>query len=70
MLAQRVVVLGLQDVAVQVELVLQFLVPLLAQIGRDNDQDAAAALGPSLRYDEAGFDGLAQAHLIRQDDAA
>ena len=70
LLAQRVVVLGLQDQAVQVELVLQFLMPLLAQVGRHDDEDAAPALGPALRDDEAGLDRLAQTHLIGQDDTA
>ena len=70
MLAQRVVVLGLQDQAVKVELVLQFLVPLLAQVGRHDDEDTAPALGPALRDDEAGLDRLAQTHLIGQDDTA
>jgi hypothetical protein len=53
----------------QAELVGQFLMPLLAQIGRRNDEDAAPALGPTLGNQQAGFDSLAQAHLVGQDRA-
>ena len=51
------------------EFVGQFLMPLLAQVGRCDDQNAALAFGPALRDQETGFDGLAQAHLIGQDHA-
>lgn len=65
-----VVALGLQDLPVQRELVLELLMPLLAQVGGDDDQHATLALGPELRQHEAGLDGLAQPHLIGEDHTA
>jgi hypothetical protein len=65
-----VVALGLQDLPVQRELVLELLMPLLAQVGGDDDQHATLALGPELRQHETGLDGLAQPHLIGQDHTA
>lgn len=50
------------------KLVLQFLMPLFAQVGRNNDQDAAATLGPALRDDETGLDGFAEPNFIGQDN--
>jgi len=44
--------------------------PLLAQVGGHDDQDAATALGPALRDDEAGLDGFSEPDLVREDDAA
>ena len=54
----------------QVELVLQFLMPLLAQVGRDDDEYPAPSLGPALRDHQARLDGLAEAHFVGKDDAA
>lgn len=41
--------------------------PLFAQVGRNNDQDAAA-LGPTLRDDETGLDSFPEPNFIVQDD--
>ncbi len=38
LLADRVVIFGLKNQALQIEFVLQFLVPLLAQVSGDDDQ--------------------------------
>ena len=53
----------------QAERVLQLLMPLLAQVGRHDDEDAALALGPALGDDQTRFDGFAQTHFIGQDYA-
>ena len=42
---------------------------MLADGSRADDEQAAAALGPKLAEDQAGFDGLAQADLVGQQDA-
>ena len=68
-LAQLVVVFRLQNQRLQTEFVLQLLMPLLAQVGRYDDEDAALALGPALGNDQARFDGFAQPHLVGKDDA-
>ena len=52
------VAFGLQDQRLQAEFVLQFLMPMLAQIGRGNDEDVPFALGPALGDDQTGFDGF------------
>lgn len=70
MLADGVVALGLKNQALQTKLVLQFLVPLLAQVGGNDDQDAATAFGPTLGDDKTGLDGFAEPNLVGQDDAA
>ena len=70
LLAKGVVALGLQQNTLQVELVLQFLVPLLAQVGGHDDQDATAALSPALGDHQPRLDGLAEPHFVGQDDAA
>jgi hypothetical protein len=64
-----VVALGFQNQRLQAELVLQLLVPLLAQVGRDDDEDAPLALCPALGNHQARLDGLAQTHLVGQDHA-
>ena len=64
-----VVGLGLQDAAGQEELLGQLLIPLLAQIGRRDDQDAPLALRPFLREDQARLDGLAETDLVGQQRA-
>ena len=62
-----VVGLGLQDAARQEELFLKLLVPLLAQVGRGDDQDAPLALRPALREDQTRLDGLAEPDLVGED---
>lgn len=69
LLALLFVASSLQDQSLQIELVLQFLVPLLAQVGWRNDEDVTFALCPALGNNQARFNGLTQAHLIGQDDA-
>lgn len=56
--AQGGVVFVFEDGAIQAEFFLYFLMPLLAQVGRGDDKNAAFALCPVLQDDEAGFDGL------------
>ena len=48
----------------------EFLIPLLAEIGGDNDEQFPFALCPFLREQNAGLDGLAQADLVGQDCAS
>ena len=67
-LAKLPVAFGLQNVRLQTELVLQLLVPLLAQVGRGDDEDAPLALCPALGYHQTSLDGFAQAHFVGQDD--
>lgn len=64
-----VIRLGFQDAAREEKLLRKLLVPLLAQIGRRNNEHAAPALRPLLRDHEAHLDGLAQAHLVGKDRA-
>jgi len=45
------------------------LLPLLAQGGRQYQQDFPAPFGPALANDDAGFNGFAQPHFVGQDDA-
>ena len=63
---RNVVRLRLQDAARQKKLFGQLLIPLLAQVGRRDDENPPPALRSFLREHEARFDGLAQADLIRQ----
>ena len=65
-LAQLVVVFGFQYEGLQAELVLQLLVPLLAQVGRHDDQDVSLALCPALGDDQTCFYRLAQPYFIRK----
>src|SRR5579864_128897 len=58
-----------QDLAVQKELLVQLLMPLLSEVRGGNDEDSAFAFGPLLRDHKSGFNGLAQADLIRQQGA-
>lgn len=39
----------------------------LRRLAGAHDQDAPFALGPALRNDKAGLDGLARPHLVCQD---
>lgn len=58
--AQGVVVFVFEDDGAQAEFVLQFLVPLFAQVGGDDDEDFVPPLCPALRDDQPGFDGFAR----------
>jgi len=42
---------------------------LLAQVGRSDDQNAAFALTPFLRDQQAGFDGFAETDFVSKDGA-
>ena len=66
---RSVVGLGFENPAGQEELFGQLLIPLLAQVGRRDDQNAPLALRPLLRKHQAGLDGLAQAHFVGQQRA-
>ena len=68
-LALLFVAFGFQNQRLEAELVLQLLVPLLAQVGWRDDEDAPFALCPALGNHQARLNGLAQAHLVRQDHA-
>ena len=61
-----VVGLSLKDAAGKKEFFGKLLKPLLAKVGRGDDQDAPPAFGPFLRKDETGFDGFAQPNLVCQ----
>jgi hypothetical protein len=61
--------LGFKEAGRDTELVCQFLMPLLAQIGRGDDQNAALALGPLLGDQQACLDGFAETDLIGEDGA-
>ena len=67
---QGVVVFAFEDDAVQAEFVLQFLVPLFAQVGGDDDEDFVPPLCPALRDNQPRFDGFAEADFVGEDDAA
>ena len=49
------------------ELVSQFLMPLLAQIGRSDHENTTLALRPTLGNEQAGLNGFAEANLIGKD---
>ena len=58
------------DAGRDVEKVVQRLAPLLAEVGRDDDQQPGGHLaGQQLGDDEAGLDGLAQSHVVGQEHA-
>ena len=65
-LDRGVIGLGFQNLAGQEKLFGQFLMPLLAQIGRRDDQNTAFPFCPSLRQHQPGLDGFAQTHFIRK----
>ena len=52
------------------EQVVKLVLPLTQKRSRHDDQHPCGAFGEQLRDDQAGFDGLAQAHLVGQDAAA
>lgn len=58
---------GFQDERGQEELVGEFLTPLLAEIGRHDDQEPALAFGPPLGKQDARLDGLTETHLVGED---
>jgi hypothetical protein len=58
LLDRSVVGLGFKDAARQEKLLLQLLVPLLAEMCGGDDQNTAFALGPSLGNHQPRFDGL------------
>jgi len=64
------VCLSIQHCCGQVELLAEFLLPLLAEDGGHNEKNVATAFGPSLRQHDACFDGLTEADFIREDRAA
>ena len=68
--ADRVVAFGFEDQPLQAELVLQLLMPLLAQVRRNDDEHLPPPFGPALGKDQAGLDGLAQTNLVGEDHAA
>lgn len=70
LLADRVVAFGFEDQPLQAELVLQLLMPLLAQVRRNDDEHLPPPFRPALGDDQAGFDGLAQTNLVGEDHAA
>ena len=51
----------------QAKFVLKLLMPLLAQVGRNDNQNAAPTLSPALQDDQPRLDGFSQPHLISQD---
>ena len=53
----------------QIELVLQFALPLLAKRGGANDQNLPFALGPELAHHKPGFNRLSKPHFVRQQRA-
>ena len=66
---QSVKGLRVQDYARQVEFLLEFLLPLLSEYGRDNYQDSTAAFRPPLCQDNPRFDGLTKTNFISEDSA-
>src|SRR5690606_7714764 len=70
LLPDRVIASGFENQSLQAELLLQFLVPLLAQVGRDNDKNLAPSLGPALRDDQTGFNGFAEPHFVSEEHTA
>ena len=51
----------------QKELLQQFLLPLLSECCRDDDEYLAMAFSPPLREYDPGFDGLSETDLIGED---
>jgi hypothetical protein len=58
---------GLEDHAGQEEFLGQLLVPLLAENGWGDSQDAPFAFGPNLRKDKSSLDRLSQPDFIGED---
>ncbi len=51
------------------EFVGEFLVPLLAEVGRSYDENASLSLSPALGQNQPGFDGLAKADFVGKESA-
>ena len=51
------------------EFIGEFLLPLFAEGGGEDEEDFAAALGPALRHDDASFDGFAEPYFVGEEDA-
>ncbi len=61
---------GADDDGVQVELLGQLFLPLLAEVGRAEDAEALDLPAvPELPGDQEGFDGLADAHVVGDEEA-
>jgi hypothetical protein len=71
LLADRVVAFGFEDQPVQAELVLQLLMPLLAQVGGHDDENLRRRRSAQ-RWEmtKPGFDGLAETHFVGEEHAA
>ena len=65
--ADCVVVLGPQNQTWQTKLVLQLLMPLRAQIGRNDNQNAPTTFGPALGNDQARFDSFSESNFVSKD---
>lgn len=59
--------LGLKKAGGNAEFVCQFLMPLLAQVGRGDDENPTLALCPALGDQQPGFNRFAQADFISKD---
>ena len=64
-----VVGFGLKNGAREEEFFGNLLMPLLAEVGRRDDEDASFALGPLLGNDEARLDGFAETDLVGEESA-
>jgi len=60
---------GFEDGGGQEELLGEFLMPLLAQVRRGDDEDAAPPLGPALREEDASLDGFPKSDLVGEQGA-
>ena len=56
-----------EDLGRKIELVHQFLIPLLAKTRRQDDQDLPFAFSPFLRQDNSRFDGFAKSNFVGKD---
>ena len=66
---QRILRLRVKDRRRNQELLIKLLLPLLTQARGRDDQNAAFALGPVLREDDARLDRLPETNFVRQDHA-
>ena len=58
-----------QDEGRKIEFLRELCEPLLPEARRQDEEDAPFILRPLLRDDDAGLDGLAEAHLVREEDS-
>src|SRR5690554_4179852 len=70
LLADCLVAFSFQNQALQAKLVLQLLMPLLAQVRRNHNQHLASPLSPSLGYNQPCLDRLTQTNLVSEDHPA